>query len=149
MKPSLFDKLATLRAARIDVIDAQEIAPRIRNHLIQLFRAAHEVEPGLTGVKVGMGTAFPTGDYHSLDEDQSSFLCSALEWDEQTHWQPVSDKVGAFFTAIREYDTLAHGRANDLPDIDDITLDDIVTTRTKKAAIHRSRGLRARLANGL
>lgn len=154
MKPSLFDKLATLRAARIEAIDAQEIAPRIRNHLLQLFRAAHAVEPGLTGVICGMGHADLCGEYmakgdQELDahpDDKGPLRRDAGHWDESdtgTTCEPIQAATQAFFLAVSEYDGLVGGDRG-LPYIDDITLDDLKTTRAKKAAIHGPRGLRAR-----
>jgi hypothetical protein len=132
VKPSFLDKLATLRAARIEVMDAQEIAPKIRNHLLQLFRAAHAVEPTIEGIIAGNGSAIVRGEYLALYEDNDTLPTRCTNWHEDNGAQPKHPETRALLAAVAEYaDNICAG--GDFPYIDDITLDDLTPASAKRA----------------
>lgn len=144
MQNDFFQTVANRRADAIAKLDADTFAPLIRNHLLQLFRAAHAKDKGLTGVLAAMGRAVPTGVFAAHDGDESS-RDEASNWEPTTNWQPNSPEVYAFLRAVHDYDSLlCNGGSNDLPYIADITPADLITTRAKKAAIHGPRGSRSR-----
>lgn len=129
--------LAKRIAARKEAIDA-EFAPLVRNHLVQFFRKAHAVEPGLTGVIVGNGIACVAGQY-SVTENGDTWTRPGHEWSEMQIFK-CKPEVEAFMTTVRDYsDRLCSRSADALPYVSDITLDDLVTERSKKARVWRSR----------
>ncbi len=151
MSTDFFTQTAERRASAIAELDAQTFAPLIRNHLVQLFRKAHAKDKGLTGVVVGMGGCVPRGQYLSRGDetpdahpdDREPRLYEASDWDADQYdmLQPKHPETLAFLDAVRLYDeALARFVV-----CDDITLDDLQTTRTRKAAIYGPHGLRARL----
>lgn len=150
--PDFFKTIQDRRAEAIAKLDAETFAPLIRNHLVQLYRKAHAKDAGLLGVLVGMGRAFPRGDYlckgdnePNAHPDDKARLLDASDWlpGQYDSLQPKHAETLAFFVAVHEYaDQLCHT----LPYIDDITPADLETTRAKKSAIHGPRGLRVRLA---
>jgi hypothetical protein len=113
------DDLEAKRAA----LDA-EFVPKVRNHLIQLFRKAHKVDPKLTGVNVGMGTACATGKY-IRDEDGESVLARDREYIGGMKARHVETEV--WLNEVHRYSSefLCNGRADQLPEINDITLKDL------------------------
>jgi hypothetical protein len=147
MPKDFFSQVAERRETAIAKLDAETFAPLIRNHLVQLYRAAHAVEPKLTGVLCAMGAAFPRGEYRaqSVSDPSEKVTDKASEWDDKSDWQPIQPgraTVCDFFRAVREYEAYL---CNGLPYINDITPADLTTGRAKKAAIHGPRGLRSRL----
>ena len=141
----LFSQLANKRAAHIAEIDTLLIAPVIRNHLLQLFRAAHAVEPTLKGVLCGNGTAVIPGTYLKEYEDGESQSVQCCHWHEHDRAQPKHPETLAFMVAVYQYaDRICSGRGDELPYINDITLDDLKTGRAKKAQVWGPRGLRNR-----
>jgi len=111
-------------AARKQEID-EEFAPLVRNRLVQLFRKAHEVEPNLTGVAVGMGTATATGSYTITYEDGEQRQERGCYWHSDTRVK-VHPSVNAFLAEVAAYShRLCGGRPDDLPYVSDITLADL------------------------
>lgn len=147
--PDFFQTVQDRRAKAFDELDRKTFEPLIRNHLVQLFRAAHAVQPQLTGAIVGMGGAIPRGQYLSRGDKEPGAhpedgprMWDACEWDADrgAMYHAAFPAVEAWLQAVRDYDqSLAHDLA-----CDDITPADLVTTRAKKAAIHGPRGSRVR-----
>lgn len=140
--PDFFETLTKRRADAIAKLDADTFAPAIRNHLLQLYRAAHAVEPTLTGIKTGMGGATPCGEYVKQYDDGETLTESATQWHAECMAQPKHSETRDFFAAVAAYSDAFMT----LPDVGDIAPADLVTGRAKKAAIHGPRGLRARLS---
>ncbi len=153
MNTSPLDRFAEQIAARKAEIDA-EFAPKLRNHLIQLFRKAHAVEPGLRGVEAYNGLAILRGEYLTQGErdpgahpdDQKPTTRDASDWTERNYQglQPKRPEVAAFFLAVKEYEerTMIEGEGH-LPYIDSITPADLEPNTAKRAAVWRARQSRA------
>ncbi len=141
MNTDPLDRIAEQLAARKAALDA-EFAPKVRNHLVQLFRKAHAVEPKLTGLIAAQGTACARGEY-SMTEDGETWTKRAHEWSATQITQPAP-AVRAFLSAVAAYsDRICAGRADDLPYIADITPADLEPNTAKRAAVWRARQARA------
>lgn len=140
MTKNFFDDLGEKRRDAFNELDRTKFGPAIRNHLVQLFRKAHAVDPELGDIVVGMGTATIKG----------TFLCrgdapgvgprqiSADDWFEESpveYW-PVHQETLDLLRAVNAYsDRLCDG----LGYINDITLDDLKTRSSEKAKVWRGR----------
>jgi hypothetical protein len=134
MKDSLA-QFADQIVARKQAIDA-EFAPKVRNHLVQLFRKAHAVDPGLTGVIAAQGSACATGHY-TVTEDGEAWEKQAHEWSDR-QIAKAKPEVETFLAAVLDYsDHICAGKQDDLPYIEDITLDDLETRTAKRARVWR------------
>ena len=127
MKKSPLNSFASQISARKNRISA-EYAPKIRAYFLELFRTAHAVEPNLTGMEAGMGTATATGFYTVTDEDEpeeGSWLMKAHKWSPGQCYK-THPEVDYFLSEIQAYsDRLCGGRHDDLPYIEPITLADL------------------------
>lgn len=124
-------QIAAHIAERKAAVDA-EFAPLVRNHLVQLFRAAHAVEPTLTGMTAGMGTATIDGEYTYVDED-GEHLTEANGWKHGSRKRDAKhDAVAEWLAAVADY---SDRLCAELPYVDDITLDDLTTERSKRAKV--------------
>ena len=142
MTKTFFDELADKREEAISELDRTKFGPMIRNHLVQLFRKAHAVEPRLTGVIVGMGRAFATGRYVVTDMDRDGKRRVGEPYDQDASdfgflgGNPVSNEVWDFLKAVEDY---AGKLCNGLGYINDITLDDLKTRSSEKAKVWKGR----------
>jgi len=123
---SPIEKIAERRENEIAKIDVK-IAQQVRNHLLQLFRAAHKVEPTITGVRVGMGSGDAKGTYRAKEEgDDEPFNYQGWDWNEKQLAQPVHPETLALLKACAEYtERLCTGQNDALPYINSITLNDL------------------------
>lgn len=114
----------------------REFAPLVRNHLVQLFRMAHAVEPDLTGMVAGMGVASPTGTYIREDGETQQ----ASDWRFLGGSKAKHPTTEAWLAEVDAYsDRLCRHDEHDLPYVRDITLDDLETPTTRKAAFKTRR----------
>ncbi len=128
-----FQQVKERRETAIAELDAEKFAPLIRNHLVQLFRAAHAKDSGLTGFSWVMGSGSADGVYSTIYDDGEKATRRGLDYDPRNRDKPEHPETLAFLEAVREYvDRIYNG----LPYAGHITLDDLTTTRAKKAAIH-------------
>lgn len=148
MSKDFFAQVADRRADAIAELDAKTFAPLIRNHLVQLFRKAHEKDGGLEGLWMGMGSATPKGCYllAARDDEGNIATANALDWGYKAG-APMYQEVADFFSAAKAYtDRICHPRAYEaLPEVSDITPADLEPRRVKKARVWGPNGLRARM----
>jgi len=144
---SFFSEVLADRDEAIAKMDREKFTPIIRNHLVQLFRKAHEVEPRLTGVTVGMGRATAKGVYTITDTEGSTRVGDPRDQDARDFGYmgglPVHNEVLDFLRAVEDYSNCLCGGFGGLCDglgyINDITLDDLVTNSSTKAKMWRKR----------
>lgn len=142
MTKNFFDDLGEKRRDAFNELDRTKFGPMIRNHLVQLFRKAHAVEPRLTGVIVGMGRAFATGRYFVTDMDRDGKQRVGEPYDQDASdfsflgGNPVSDEVWDFLKAVEDY---ASKLCSGLGYINDITLADLKTRSSVKARVWNRR----------
>ncbi len=144
MNKNTLDQFAEQIAERKAQIDA-EFAPKLRNHLVQLFRKAHAVDPKLTGLIAAMGRAVPTGQFLNKGDPSSEFaedreprLHDAGDWlaEQCDEYHPLHPETLAFFEEVAAYDDrLCAQRADDLPYVDDITPADLTPERVKRSRV--------------
>ncbi len=130
-----FDNISKKREAHFSKLDQEEFVPKIRNHLVQLFRKAHVKEPGLTGMICGNGGAVATGTCFVYCGSVESGKISAQHWDSQSNLELKEPDIRAFLDAVNQYGSSIF---SGLPYIDEITLDDLKTTRSKKSKVFLS-----------
>ncbi len=129
------ERIAAAKAA----VD-REFAHLVRNHLVQLFRLAHAIEPGLTGAKMGMGTAAASGTYTRTYEDTGERSpAQAVYWNADSG-EELPPAVLAWFEELERYSLcLCSRRGDELPEVRDITLDDILTpAKPARKAVRRA-----------
>ncbi len=136
MKPSpVLDKIAARLSDRKAVIDA-EFAPLVRNHLVQLFRAAHAKDNCLTGMSVGMGVASGCGLYAVVYDDGETGEYRATSWHPHNCAGAKHQEVTAWLAEVANYsDRICTGQSDALPYVNDITLADLTTERVKRAKV--------------
>jgi hypothetical protein len=144
MTKTFFDDLADKREEAIVELDRTKFGPMIRNHLVQLFRKAHTVDPELGDIVVGMGTATIKGTFLCRGDDEGEpgedgpRQLSAGDWAEDSckdYW-PVHQETLDLLRAVAAYsDRLCNG----LGYINDITLDDLKTRSSEKAKVWKGR----------
>ena len=139
MTKNFFDDLGEKRRDAFNELDRTKFGPAIRNHLVQLFRKARAVDPGLMGLIVGMGDCSAKGTYYGRYDDDLDVFAIEMDvgdfryTDSRTCEHP---EVAAWLNACYEYDE--SGLAYDCP-IADITLDDLKTRSSEKAKVWKGR----------
>ena len=124
MKASPLEKITERLVARRAAINA-EFAPQIRAYFVKLFREVHAVEPKLTGMDTGMGTATANGRYDVTDDENGTWEKRGFDWHPR-QTAKARPEVEFFLSEISEYsDKLCAGRWDDLPAIDAITVQDL------------------------
>jgi hypothetical protein len=136
-----FDNLARKREADIAELD-QKYEAAIRNHLVQLFRAARLVEPGLEGVLFGMGGYAIKGTYicqgdptSEFPEEREQTERDPVDWSSNVYdmYQPKHKATLEFFKALESYGEMAGSATDPLPLLGrDITLEDVNPRRIRK-----------------
>jgi hypothetical protein len=114
-------------AERKQAIDA-EFAPLIRNHLVQLFRKAHAVDPELTGAIFGMGAVSPKGFYICKDGEKvlarDYFYCN---------FEPEHAATKEWLATLSDYsENYLCAQHNGLPYVSDITVDDLLSSPVRE-----------------
>jgi hypothetical protein len=131
MKKDYFSEIAERRETAIAELDENTFAPMIRNHLVQLFRKAHAVEPTVTGIKIGMGGTAVGGEYVTVYDGGETLSKRCTQWDSKSCDQPKHPETLALFEAAERY----QDNYMELPSIADITLADLETSRAKKSKV--------------
>ena len=138
MTKNFFDDLGEKRRDAFNELDRTKFGPAIRNHLVQLFRKARAVDPGLMGLIVGMGGCSAKGTHYGRYDDEPN---EVIEMDAGDFCYSGGrtcehSETADWLNACHEYDE--SGLACDVP-ILDITLDDLKTRSSEKAKVWKGR----------
>lgn len=139
MTKNFFDDLGEKRRDAFNELDRTKFGPAIRNHPVQLFRKAHAVDPGLTGLIFGAGDCSIQGKVYVRWDDGPEADAVKFGANNYKYVGGVTaehPEAADFLEACEEY--AESGLAYDCP-IADITLDDLKTRSSEKAKVWRGR----------